>query len=102
MSRSFMKFLVTLVVVAGLAVSSYAQDEANMAKPNTKKGDAAWIFEFGGLGTMNLSTFNINNNFGGVSAAGFKCYLADDMALRVLLGFSTASSGSDTVGQIGR
>ena len=92
-----MKFLVPVFVVLGLATASYAQDEANMARPNTKAGSAAWIFEFGGLSTLGMSGFNINNNFGGVLAAGWKWYFSDDMALRALLGFSISSSGADTI-----
>ncbi|MDP4219716.1 MAG: outer membrane beta-barrel protein [Bacteroidota bacterium] len=99
MSRTLIKFVVSLFVITALVNASYAQDEANMPRPNTKAGSAAWMFEFGGLATMGLNGFNIENNFSSmpVVAAGWKWYFADDMALRALLGFATASSGSDSL-----
>ncbi len=98
MSRFFMKFMVSVFLIVGFATATLAQDDANMARPNTKAGSAAWIFSFGGLSTLGLNSLAIGNNFGGVAAAGLKYYLSDDMALRALLGFSTGSSGADTIG----
>jgi hypothetical protein len=98
MSRSYLKYAFSLFILIGITSASYAQDDANMARPNTKAGSAAWMFSFGGLSTLGLNTFNVANNFGGVAAAGWKWYFADDMALRALLGFSTASSGADSIG----
>jgi opacity protein-like surface antigen len=99
MSRTFLKFVISLFVVIGFVTASYAQEDANMPRPNTKAGSAAWIFEIAGLGNFGLSGFSIDNNFGtgGVPAAGWKWYFADDMALRVLLGFSTHGEGADTL-----
>ena len=96
MSRFFMKFIVSLPLVIGFATASYAQDDANMARPNTKGGSAAWMFEFSGLSSLGMNGFGVSNNMGGVLAAGWKYYLSDDMAVRALLGFSTGSSGADT------
>ncbi|MFI5264019.1 MAG: hypothetical protein ACHQM6_05855, partial [Candidatus Kapaibacterium sp.] len=99
MSRFFMKLALSVLLVVGFTSVSFAQDDANMAHPNTKAGSAAWMFSFGGLSTLGLNSFAINNNFtsGGVAAAGWKYYLSDDMALRALLGFTTGSSGADTL-----
>jgi len=98
MSRSFLKYAFSLFLLISITTASYGQDDANMARPNTKAGSAAWMFSFGGLSTLGLNTFNVANNFGGVAAAGWKWYFADDMAVRALLGFTTGSSGADTVG----
>ena len=99
MSRSFLKYAFSLLLLVGITTASYAQDDANMARPNTKAGSAAWMFEIAGLGSFGLSGFNINNNFSNapVMAAGWKWYFADDMALRALLGFATNSSGADSI-----
>jgi outer membrane protein W len=97
MSRFFTKLALSVLIIVGFTSVSFAQDDANMARPNTKAGSAAWMFEIAGLGSFGLSGFTIANNFGGIPAAGWKYYISDDMALRALLGFSTASSGADTI-----
>lgn len=105
MSRSFMKLLLSLFLVIGLANVSFAQDEANMARPNTKAGSAAWVFEFGGLSTLGINSiylagFDIQGNetsthlSSNVYGAGWKYYISDDMAIRAILGFNTSSSGN--------
>ena len=105
MSRSFLKFVLSVFIVAGIATASYAQDEANMARPNTKAGSAAWMFEIAGLGAFGMGglpigTLSASGNEGvtGISTtvvgAGWKWYFADDMALRALLGFNTNSTGN--------
>jgi hypothetical protein len=104
MSRSFLKFMLSVFVVAALATASFAQDDANMARPNTKSGSAAWMFSFGGLSTLGLNQFTIagftlpSNTTGStfnstVFGAGYKYYLADDLALRAMLGFNSGSAG---------
>ena len=54
MSRFLMKFTLSVFVVIGIATASYAQDEANMARPLTKSGSAAFMFNLGGLGAFGL------------------------------------------------
>src|SRR5205807_5269187 len=98
MSRSIMKFVVCLSLIAGMAAISYAQDEGNMPHPNTKKGDAAFLFTIGGLGTFNVGgpTIGTINGITGsgfsntpIAGVGMKFYIADEMAIRVLLAFAT-------------
>jgi hypothetical protein len=103
MSRFFTKFLVSLVVVFGFAAASYAQDEANMARPLTKSGSAAFMFNLGGIGTFNLAaepigTATLPSAATGtpVVGAGMKYFISDDMALKILLAFGTTSNGKDT------
>ena len=97
MSRSFLKLILSVFMVAAIATASFAQDEANMARPNTKAGSAAWIFEFGGLASLGMNGLSIAGTT--APAAGWKWYFSDDMALRALLGFSTTSKGDkDSVG----
>ncbi len=102
MSRSFVKFVFTLFIIVGFANISQAQDEANITRPSTKAGSAAWVFSFGGLSTLSMTGVPIGTvsvpeatTFNDVSltGAGWKYYLADEMALRVGLGFGTSSSG---------
>ncbi len=105
MSRSFLKLILSVFMVAAITTASFAQDEANMARPNTKAGSAAWMFEIAGLGAFGMGGLPIaylnaqgNESSTGISTtvvgAGWKWYFADDMALRALLGFNTNSSGN--------
>lgn len=110
MSRFLMKFTLSVFVVIGIATASYAQDEANMARPLTKSGSAAFMFTLGGIGTFGLGaeaigTVNVVVPTGGtttftfnqpVVGAGMKYFFSDDMALKVLLAFGTTSNGKDT------
>jgi hypothetical protein len=95
MSRSFLKYAFSLFILIGITTASYAQDDANMPRPNTKAGSAAWMFEFGGLSSLGMTGFALPGST--MEAAGWKWYFADDMALRALLGFSTKSSGADSL-----
>jgi hypothetical protein len=104
MSRSFLKYAFSLLLLVGITTASYAQEDANMARPNTKAGSAAWMFELAGLGSFGMSGFPISTGAssispapGSVIAAGWKWYFADDMAIRALLGFATSSSGADSI-----
>ncbi len=90
MSRSFVKFVFTLLIIVGVTNISRAQDEANIIRPSTKSGSAAWIFSFGGLANLGMTGVPIAD---GVVGAGMKYYLSDDLALRAILGLSTTSSG---------
>ncbi len=105
MSRSFLKLILSGFMVAAITTASFAQDEANMARPNTKAGSAAWVFNFGGLSSLGLfqipiTGFNVAGNETGtnlstsVYGAGWKYYLSDDLAIRAILGFNTNSSGN--------
>lgn len=96
MSRSFLKFILSLIIVAGITSTSFAQDDANIPHPNTKAGSAAWLFTLNGLGNFGLGGFTLGTTSNPVVAAGWKWYFSDDLALRALLGFSTNSSGDDS------
>ncbi len=72
-------FMLTLFVVSFLCGSAFASD----AKPMTKQGDAALLFSLGGLSNLSAGNFE-----GGL---GLKYYLLRNVALRVGLGFSSAS-----------
>jgi len=99
MSRSFLKFTLSVFVVAAIATVSYAQDETNMARPLTKSGSAAFVFNLGGIGAFGLASQPIsqtqNNLFTNapIAGAGMKYFIADDLALKVLLAFGTTSNG---------
>ena len=97
MSRNFLKALLTVLVIVAFAGVSFAQDDANIIRPSTKQGSAAWMFEFGGLSSLGMSSMPISGTIAGnganVAGAGFKTYLSDDLALRAILGLSIASSG---------
>lgn len=97
MSR-LLKTVFVVLVIASFASVSQAQDE-NIIRPSTKQGSAAWLFTFGGLGTMTLSQNGITSASNGVGAntmgAGFKTYLADDLALRAILGLDINSHGEE-------
>lgn len=93
MSRTFLKFVLSLFVVIGFVTASYAQEDANMPRPNTKAGSAAWLFTIQGLAPIGLNGFNLGTSAFPVIAAGWKWYFSDDMALRALLGFSIHNQG---------
>ncbi len=97
MSRSFVKFVFTLLIIVGVTNISRAQDEANITRPSTKAGSAAWIFSFGGLSDLGMKAMPIGLGTVGATGIGYKYYLSDDMALRARLGFATSSSGADTL-----
>lgn len=98
MSRSFLKFVFTLLIIVGVTNISQAQDEANITRPSTKAGSAAWVFSFGGLSDLGMNAMPIGlGGGGGATGIGYKYYLSDDMALRARLGFNNSSSGADTL-----
>jgi opacity protein-like surface antigen len=94
MSR-LLKTVFVVLVIAAFANVSQAQDDANIIRPSTKSGSAAWLFDFGGLSTLGMASMPIASTpvGGTVAGAGLKMYLADDLALRAILGFSMASDG---------
>jgi opacity protein-like surface antigen len=98
MSRSFSKFILSLVLVLGITSVSHAQEDANMPRPLTKSGSAAFVFDIAGLGAFGLTPQPIGTVSAGsvsqtVAGAGMKYFIADDMAIKVLLAFGTASNG---------
>jgi hypothetical protein len=88
--KSILRSLAVLAVLVGFSSSAFAQDDANIIRPITKQGSAAFMFTINGLGTFGLGAPSFNP---GLDAAGFgfKYFLADDVALRVLLGFNSKS-----------
>lgn len=97
MLRSFTKSVLTLLMVAGLTTISIAQDAADdMARPITKSGSMAFMFNLSGLGTFGLSSVSIGNPDGNpVAGFGMKYYLADNQAVRVLLALMMTDDGDD-------
>lgn len=94
MLRSFSKSVLALLMVAGLATLSMAQDNDDSPRPITKSGSAAWIFSINGLGDFGVGGNDIQTGDSDpVLAAGFRTFISDGLALRALLGFSTTSSG---------
>lgn len=99
MSRSFTKFVAAFVLVGGLVLSAQAQDE-NIIRPITKSGSAAFVFNISGLGAFGptaqpIGTVSDGSTSQTVSGAGFKYYLSDDLAAKVLLAFATTDNGVD-------
>jgi len=103
MSRNINRFVASLFVLGlalGLANTSRAQDTKDeVIRPITKQGSAAFMFTINGLGTFGIGAPAINGgSVAATSGVGVKYFLADEMALRVLLGFnsSTSQSPADT------
>lgn len=95
MSRSLTKFF-AFVLVAGFALSAFAQDESNIIRPITKSGSAAFVFNVSGLGAFGPAAPGIGTVAGQlISGAGVKYYLSDDLAAKVLLAFGTTDNGVD-------
>ena len=100
MLSSFTKSVLTLLMVAGLATVSLAQDNDDMARPLTKSGSMAFMFNLGGIGTFGLSpqaigSVNMGTTGGTVTGAGVKWYIADNQAIKILLGLSMSDDGND-------
>jgi hypothetical protein len=92
MSRNFTKFAAALLVVLGMAGSATAQDnDANIIRPITKQGSAAFLFTIQGLGTFGIGAPGISNGPGMLYGAGFKYFMSDDLALRILLALNSGS-----------
>jgi opacity protein-like surface antigen len=94
--KSILRSLAVLAVVVGFTGSAFAQDANNdIIRPITKQGSAAFMFTLGGLGTFNLAAPTLGPGLGS-AGFGMKYFLADDVALRVLLGLSM--NGTTTPG----
>jgi hypothetical protein len=99
MSRSLTKFF-AFILVAGFALSAFAQDESNIIRPITKSGSAAFVFNISGLGAFGPTAPPIGSVGGTfpVAGLGLKYYLSDDLAAKVLLAFATTDDGRDSLG----
>jgi outer membrane protein W len=96
MSRSFTKFLVMFVLAGGFALQALAQDDANIIRPITKSGSAAFVFNVTGLGAFGPAAQVIGTvGTQAVAGAGLKYYLSDDLAAKILLAFGTTDDGDD-------
>jgi outer membrane protein W len=98
MLRSIAKSVFALFMVAGLASLSFAQDD-DMARPLTKSGSAAFVFNLSGFGTFGMSAQPIGTVSAGttnqtVAGAGMKYYISDGGAIRILLAFATNDNGA--------
>ncbi|HWF45275.1 MAG TPA: hypothetical protein VG537_11590 [Candidatus Kapabacteria bacterium] len=92
MTRFVSKLAVSLMVLAGLAGVTRAQEtttEHDVIRPITASGSAAFLFTIKGLGTFGIGSPSID---GATSGIGAKWYVANDIALRVLLGLSSAQN----------
>jgi hypothetical protein len=85
------------MLLGGLTGVTRAQEttgsDHDIIRPITKSGSAAFLFTLQGLGTFGIGSPSVNGMMSGV---GVKWFVADDIALRVLLGF-----GSNQVAGIG-
>lgn len=99
MLRSFTKSVLSLLMVAGLATASMAQDNDDMARPITKSGSAAFLFNLSGIGTFGMSAQPIGTVSNGstsqtVAGVGMKYYISDGGALKILFAFATSDNGA--------
>ena len=92
--KSILRSLAVLAVVVGFTGSAFAQDNNDIIRPITKQGSAAFIMTINGLGTFGLSAPPLGP---GLSNAGFgmKYFMADDVALRFLLGLNMNTTSPD-------
>jgi hypothetical protein len=95
MSRPTGKFFAILFAFAFFATTTAtAQDASNdIIRPITKSGSAAFIFHLNGLGSFGLTGPVVGTTPG----LGVKYFVADELALRILLGFSSSGSGPDSL-----
>jgi hypothetical protein len=101
-------FAVAMSLWITSAANAQTADEQNdnTHRPITSKGTMAMEFAFGGLGSMQMGAVDFAHIlFPGegetdavvVYAAGARYFLADELALRALLAFSTSSNGDADV-----
>lgn len=94
--KSITRSLAVLFVLLGMSSQAISQEE-EIIRPITKAGSAAMIFNLNGLGSFGLASDSIGTGGQIVPGAGFRYFIADDLALRILVGLSTSSSGPDSV-----
>jgi opacity protein-like surface antigen len=93
--KSILRSLAVLAVVVGFTGSAFAQDTNNdIIRPITKQGSAAFIMSIAGLGTFNLAAPVLGPGLGS-AGFGMKYFLADDIALRILLGLNTRTEAPE-------
>src|SRR3569623_883316 len=99
MTRSIVRFCGALVIVLGLARVSFAHESTDndIIRPITKQGSAGFLFAINGIGTFGISAPGIGFGNNAQYGVGMRYYLADDLALRVLLAFQNASTDSNTL-----
>jgi len=100
MLRSLSKSVLALLMVAGLATISMAQDNDDITRPITKSGSMAFVFNLGGIGTFGLApqaigSVNMGSTGSTVTGAGVKWYISDNQAIKILLGLSMTDDGND-------
>lgn len=107
MTRLLSRVSVALLLTLLVASAAIAQEKDDENHPITSKGSVAMLFQFGGLSSMQFAAVHLGSvAYPGegesdaiiVYAAGMKYFLSDDLALRALLGFSTHTSGADSIG----
>ncbi|MFI5264020.1 MAG: hypothetical protein ACHQM6_05860 [Candidatus Kapaibacterium sp.] len=107
MTKSLLfKILLSLILGTWICNVSIAQETTEGRHPITKSGSLALEFDFGGLNSMSMPGVLIASFlFPGegttdaipLYGAGVKYYLSDGLALRGMVGFSTNTSGADSL-----
>lgn len=93
--KAILRSLAVLAIVAGMSGSAIAQDtNPDIIRPITKQGSAALVMTIGGLGTFNLAAPVLGPGLGS-AGFGMKYFLADDIALRILLGLNTRTEAPE-------
>lgn len=106
MKLHFFRVTLALFLAAWISNVSIAQETSTVNNPITKSGTMAMEFSFGGLNSMSFpgeliasflfpgeGTTDAKYLYG----AGAKYYVSDGLALRAILGFSTNTSGADSL-----
>lgn len=111
---TMLKAVTVFIAVFGFALAvgspAQAQEKEEWHKPITQKGSAALMFSIDGLGTFNvqapgmiavpvpfLGNFPAGDSLMMLPGLGAKFFIADDLALRVMLGFNhTSAKATDT------
>jgi hypothetical protein len=106
MIRPIYRILFAVVLTAWISSKSIAQETSTGNHPITTARSIALEFDFGGLNTLSMPGVLIASFlFPGegtsdaipLYGAGIKYYLSDGLALRGMVGFSTNTSGVDTL-----
>jgi hypothetical protein len=117
MTLSITKFAAACLVTLGLASASYAQNnDADIIRPITASGSAAFLFSLNGLGDFGfggpivggtaltdqqISAGQTISNTGGnamMPGVGAKFFVSDNTALRVALAFRLYEDGKENIG----
>lgn len=116
MTRSITKFAAACLVTLGLASASHAQGDADIIRPITASGSAAFMFSLNGLGDFGfggpvvgassitdqqIAAGTASTVTGGsivMPGVGAKFFVSDNTALRVALAFRLYEDGKENVG----